>query len=91
MKRIEFAVIQPGGMVFGTGETPEQAISDAAYWLELDDEYGGRGGFTSKQVARMITVGDLIILHRRDAEFNDYMSDCGFVLGDDNKWYDDED
>lgn len=90
MKRIEFAVIQSGHAVFGTGETREQAISDAAYWLE--DEHGRRGGFTPEQVEALIKLrpndGDLMILHSGDDEFDDYLSNCGFVFGADGNWYD---
>jgi hypothetical protein len=93
MKRINFAVIQSGYAVFGVGETREQAIADAANWLE--DENGVQGGLTVEQVEELIQVrpnnGDFTILRAgyEDEALDSYLENQGgYVKHDDGKWYD---
>ena len=93
MKRINFAVIQSGYAVFGVGETREQAIAEAAQWLE--DENGAQGGLTEAQVEESIQVrpnnGDLTILRQGDSQFDDYLENQGgYTKHDDGIWYDEE-
>lgn len=92
MKRINFAVIQSGYAVFGVGETREQAIADAAQWIE--DENGVQGGLTEKQIEEFIQVrpndGDFTILCHSDSEFNDYLENQGGYINRDGVWYNED-
>jgi ribosomal protein S13 len=95
MRQINFAVIQSGYAVFGVGETREQAIADAANWLE--DENGRQGGLTEEQVEELIQVrpnnGHFTILRRGydDEELDSYLENHGgYVKHDDGIWYDED-
>lgn len=93
MKRINFAVIQSGYAVFGVGETRDQAIADAAQWLE--DENGVQGGLTEEQVEELIQVrpnnGDFYILESGSEDFDSYMENQGgYTKHADGIWYDED-
>jgi hypothetical protein len=86
---ITYAVVQYGYVVFGVGSSRDEAIAEAAEWLE--DEYGRQGGLTIEQVEALIVErpnnGDICVLTAGDDDFGDYLDAHGDFIKRDYMWY----
>lgn len=87
---IKFAVIQSGYAVFGTGATRDEAIADAANWMEPSDG-GLQGDMTAEQVQELIVSrpvdGDFYIIEVGDDEFDSYLENQGGYVHADGEWF----
>ena len=90
-KEIKFAVVQSGYAVFGAGNTYDEAIADAAQWME--PENGRQGDMTTEQVEELLVNrrnavnGDFYMLDSSDEEFDSYLENQGGFEKRDRKWY----
>lgn len=81
---IRFAVIQSGYVVFGVGHTREEAIADAAIWMEP--------GTTTADVESMLDEanhndGDFYIMESNDDEFDSYLEKQGGFKNVNGEWF----
>jgi hypothetical protein len=87
---LKFAFIQSGYCVFGAGATWDDAIADAAKWLE--GEGGQQGDMTIDEVENLIEPqlvdGGFTIIEAGSEEFDSYMRNQGGYEQIDGKWYD---
>ena len=92
MTDLRFAVVQSGHCVWGVGHTREQAIVDAAKWIEPKD--GRQGDMTPDQVEELCfsrpVDGDFYVLSQADdpESFDSYMESQGGYPHVSGKWYD---
>lgn len=83
---IRFAVVQSGYAVFGVGHTREEAIADAACWMDP-----AKRSRTEEQVEELLVDrpndGDFYVLESGDEEFDSYMrAQDAFTLVN-GKWF----
>jgi predicted RNase H-like HicB family nuclease len=87
MNEIKYIVIQSGYYVFGAGNTRDEALEDAAEWME--------GINNADEVESLIkpgnTVdGDICVIDESDDEFDDYLEEQGGFVKIDGKWYEEK-
>ena len=88
-KEIRFAFIQSGYCVFGVGATRDEAIQDAAKWLEPDN--GPQGSMTVEEVEDLIKPqivnGGFTVIQAGNEEFDSYLRNQGGYEQINDKWY----
>jgi len=87
--QINYAYIQSGYCVFGTGSTRAAAIEDAKKWLE--DENGQQGGLTIEQVENLLETspvdGSFQVIASDHSEFDSYLENQGAYVNRNGKWF----
>lgn len=87
---IKFAVAQSGYAVFGVGATRDEAIADAAKWME-PSEGGPRGSMTVSEVEEMIVSrpndGDFYVIEASDEDFDYYLKNQGGFEQINGEWF----
>lgn len=88
---VKYAVIQSGYAVYGTGATKNEAIADAAQWLEDADHR--QGTLTEDEVRAMLKPthshvdGDLILIDSTHPDFDLYLENQGGFEKRGSEWF----
>lgn len=86
---ITHIVIQAGYCVFGAGASRQEAVEDAAKWME--DEYGRMGGMNANQVEDLIVArpndGEFTVLSESHEDFGSYLKNQGGFSQIEGRWF----